>query len=110
MSTDHCAFRFEDQKAVGRDDFSKIPNGGPGIEHRLALLYTHGVTAGLIDMHRLVQVFSTTPAMLFGLFPEGDHRRWQRRRYRGLRPGRGEVISAQTHHMNVDYNMYEGCV
>ena len=109
VSTDHCAFRFEDQKAVGRDDFSKIPNGGPGIEHRLALLYTHGVTAGLIDMHRLVQVFSTTPAMLFGLFPrKGTIAVGSDADIVVFDPDEERVISAQTHYMNVDYNMYEG--
>ncbi len=53
---------------MGKDDFSKIPNGGPGIENRLSLLYTHGVVPGLLDMNRLVDVFSTTAARLFGLF------------------------------------------
>ena len=69
VSTDHCAFRFSDQKTLGVDDFSKIPNGGPGIENRLSLLYTHGVASGLMDLNRLVELFSTNPARLFGLFP-----------------------------------------
>ncbi len=69
VSTDHCAFRFSDQKTMGIDDFSKIPNGGPGIENRLSLLYTHGVASGLLDMNRLVELFSTAAAKLFGLFP-----------------------------------------
>ena len=109
VSTDHCAFRFSDQKSLGRDDFSKIPNGGPGIENRLCLLYTKGVLSGLIDMNRLVDVFSTTPARLFGLFPrkgtiavgsDGDIVVFD--------PDEETTISAQTHHMNVDYNLYEG--
>ena len=109
VSTDHCAFRFSDQKSLGRGDFSKIPNGGPGIENRLSLLYTKGVVTGLLDMNRLVELFSTTPAKLFGLFP----------RKGAIAPGSDAdivifdpeeevVISAQTHHMNVDYNLYEG--
>ena len=69
VSTDHCAFRFSDQKTLGVDDFSKIPNGGPGIENRLSLLYTHGVASGLMDLNRLVELFSTNPTRLFGLFP-----------------------------------------
>ncbi len=109
VSTDHCAFRFADQKSLGRDDFSKIPNGGPGIENRLSLLYTKGVSSGLIDMNRLVEVFSTTPAKLFGLFPRkgtiavgGDADMVI------FDPEEEATISAGTHHMNVDYNMYEG--
>ena len=86
VSTDHCAFRFQDQKAAGKGDFSKIPNGGPGIENRLSLLYTKGVLPGLIDMNRLVEVFSTAPAKLFGLFPrKGHHRSRKRRRHRDIR-------------------------
>ena len=69
VSTDHCAFRFSDQKTLGVNDFSKIPNGGPGIENRLSLLYTYGVSSGLMDLNRLVEIFSTAPAKLFGLFP-----------------------------------------
>jgi dihydropyrimidinase len=109
VSTDHCAFRFADQKAVGKGDFSKIPNGGPGIEHRLAVLYTRGVTTARIDMNRLVQVFSTTPAKLFGLFPrKGTIAVGSDADIVVFDPDRETVISAKTHHMNVDYNMYEG--
>jgi dihydropyrimidinase len=109
VSTDQCAFRFSDQKTLGRNDFSKIPNGGPGIENRLSLLYTEGVVAGLLDMNRLVELFATAPAKLFGLFPrkgtiavgsDGD--------IVVLDPDKETVISARTHHMNVDYNLYEG--
>ncbi len=109
VSTDHCAFRFSDQKTMGKDDFSKIPNGGPGIENRFSLLYTNGAASGLLTMNRLVEIFSTTPAKLFGLFPrkgtiavgsDGDIVVFD--------PNQESVISAQTHHMNVDYNLYEG--
>jgi dihydropyrimidinase len=109
VSTDHCAFRFSDQKTMGKDDFSKIPNGGPGIENRLSLLYTHGVVPGLLDMNRLVEVFSTNSARLFGLFPrKGTIVVGSDADIVVFDPDEETVISAQTHHMNVDYNLYEG--
>ena len=109
VSTDHCAFRFSDQKTLGVNDFSKIPNGGPGIENRLSLLYTHGVASGLMDLNRLVEIFSTTPAKLFGLFPrKGTIAVGTDADIVVFDPDAETVISAQTHHMNVDYNLYEG--
>ena len=109
VSTDHCAFRFSDQKTLGVNDFSKIPNGGPGIENRLSLLYTHGVTSGLMDLNRLVELFSTTPARLFGLFPrKGTIAVGSDADIVVFDPDAETVISAQTHYMNVDYNLYEG--
>ena len=69
VSTDHCPFCFEDQKILGKDDFTKIPNGGPGVENRLQLLYHHGVNAGKLILNRFVELVSTTPARLFGLYP-----------------------------------------
>ena len=109
VSTDHCAFRFGDQKTMGVNDFSKIPNGGPGIENRLSLLYTHGVASGLMDLNRLVELFSTTPAKLFGLFPrKGTIAVGSDADIVVFDPDAETVISARTHHMNVDYNLYEG--
>ena len=109
VSTDHCAFRFGDQKTMGIDDFSKIPNGGPGIENRLSLLYTNGVASGLLDMNRLVELFSTSAAKLFGLFPrKGTIAVGSDADIVVFDPDEESVISAQTHHMNVDYNLYEG--
>ena len=109
VSTDHCAFRFSDQKTLGKGDFSKIPNGGPGIENRLNMLYTKGVGAGLLDMNRLVEVFSTNPAKLFGLFPrKGTIAVGSDADIVVFDPDEESVISAKTHHMNVDYNLYEG--
>src|SRR6202795_2716177 len=69
VSTDHCPFCFEDQKILGKDDFTKIPNGGPGVENRLQLLYHHGVNQGQLSVNRFVELVSTTPARLFGLYP-----------------------------------------
>ena len=109
VSTDHCAFRFSDQKTLGRNDFSKIPNGGPGIENRLSLLYTNGVVPGVLTMNRLVQIFSTTPAQLFGLFPKkGTIAAGSDADIVIFDPDEESVITAGAHHMNVDYNLYEG--
>src|ERR1700683_114336 len=69
VSTDHCPFCFKEQKELGKNDFTKIPNGGPGIEHRLSLIYTGGVAQGRFSVNRFVELVSTTPAKLFGLYP-----------------------------------------
>src|ERR1700745_1578638 len=69
VSTDHCPFCFEDQKALGKDDFTKIPNGGPGIENRLQLLHHHGVGQGKLSLNRFVEITATTPARIFGMYP-----------------------------------------
>ncbi|MGC1254279.1 MAG: dihydropyrimidinase, partial [Candidatus Acidiferrales bacterium] len=69
VSTDHCPFCMKEQKELGKDDFTKIPNGGPGIEHRLSLVYNGGVHGGKFSPNRFVQLVSTAPAKLFGLYP-----------------------------------------
>src|SRR6478609_5468305 len=69
ISTDHCPFCMKEQKTLGRDDFSKIPNGAPGIETRMSLVYDGGVLAGRISLNRFVELTSTSPAKIFGLFP-----------------------------------------
>src|SRR4029079_15024479 len=69
VATDHCPFCMKDQKVLGKDDFSKIPNGAPGIETRMALILDGGVRAGNISMNRFVELTSTAPAKIFGLFP-----------------------------------------
>ena len=109
VSTDHAAFRFSDQKTLGKNDFTKIPNGGPGIENRFSLLYTEGVVTGLLDMNRLVEVFSTNPAKMFGLFPrKGTIAVGSDADIVVFDPDAESVISAKTHHMNVDYSLHEG--
>jgi dihydropyrimidinase len=109
VSTDHCPFCFADQKVLGKNDFTKIPNGGPGIENRLQLLYHHGVNAGKLSLNRFVELTSTTPARLFGMYPkkgeiaagsDADLVLWD--------PHAQYTISAETHHMRVDYSMFEG--
>ena len=109
VSTDHCPFCFEDQKALGKDDFTKIPNGGPGIENRLQLLHHHGVGKGNFSINRFVELVSTAPARIFGMFPkkgilapgsDADIVLWD--------PIAAHTISAATHHMRVDYSMFEG--
>ena len=69
VSTDHCPFCMKEQKELGKDDFTKIPNGGPGIEHRMSLVYSGGVHGGKFSPNRFVQLVSTAPAKLFGLYP-----------------------------------------
>jgi dihydropyrimidinase len=109
VSTDHCPFCFKDQKQLGIDDFTKIPNGGPGVENRLQLIYHHGVNHGRITINRFVELVSTTPAKLFGLYPkkgevaigsDADLVIWD--------PHAEHTISAGTHHMRIDYSMFEG--
>lgn len=109
VSTDHCPFCFKDQKELGKDDFTKIPNGGPGIEHRMQLLYHGGVNEKRISMNRWVELTSTTPAKMFGMYPrkgtiapgsDADIVIWD--------PEVSYTITAKSHHMCVDYSMYEG--
>ena len=109
VSTDHCPFCFKDQKQLGIDDFTKIPNGGPGIEHRLSLIYTGGVHGKRFSPNRFVEVVSTSPAKLFGLFPQkGTIAVGSDADIVIFDPNHREVISAATHHMRVDYSMFEG--
>ena len=110
VSTDHCPFRFEDQKTLGKGDFTRIPNGGPGIENRLQLIYHFGVNEGRMSIQRFVEITSTAPARIFGMYPkkgeiapgsDADLVIWD--------PNAPHIISARTHHMRVDYSMFEGC-
>src|ERR1700740_1737171 len=109
VSTDHCPFCFKEQKELGKDDFTKIPNGGPGIEHRLSLVYTGGVHGGHFSPNRFVQLVSTAPAKLFGLYPrKGTIAVGSDADVVVFDPHHEEIISAKTHHMRVDYSMFEG--
>ncbi|XVS61409.1 dihydropyrimidinase [Actinosynnema sp. CA-299493] len=108
VSTDHCPFCFKDQKELGRGDFSKIPNGMPGVEHRVDLLH-QGVVKGEISLERWVEICSTTPARMFGLHPrKGVIAPGADADVVVYDPNARQVISAATHHMNVDYSAYEG--
>lgn len=109
ISTDHCPFCFREQKELGIDDFSKIPNGGPGVENRMGLIYHHGVAAGRIGLNRFVELTSTAAAKIFGLFPrKGTIAVGSDADLVIFDPGREQTISAATHHMRVDYSAYEG--
>jgi len=108
VSTDHCPFCFKDQKELGRGDFSKIPNGMPGVEHRMDLLHA-GVVAGQLPLTRWVEVASTTPARMFGLYPrKGVIAAGSDADIVIYDPQARQTLSAATHHMNVDYSAYEG--
>lgn len=116
MATDHCPFWFDGTKAgrspgkeLGTGNWAKVPNGVPGIEDRLPVLWHLGVNSGKISPNRFVELVSTNPAKIFGLYPQkgvlapgadADIVIWN--------PDREHTISAKTHHMNVDYNCYEG--
>jgi dihydropyrimidinase len=109
VSTDHCPFCFKEQKEMGKDDFTKIPNGGPGVEHRMSLIYSGGVAAGRFSANRFVELVSTTPAKLFGLYPrKGTIAVGSDADLVIFDPLRKHTISAKTHHMRVDYSMFEG--
>ncbi len=112
IGTDHCPFFFETQKTIGREDFTRIPNGAPGVENRMALLFTGGVVEERISLHKFVEITSTAAAKLFGLFPrKGTIAVGSDADLVIFDPQRTETISVEnplTHHMNVDYNAYEG--
>ena len=108
IGTDHCPFTMK-QKRAGISDFRMIPGGAGGVEHRLALLYTYGVLAGRISLNRMVELFASGPAKIFGLYPrkgeiltgsDADLVLWN--------PSTENIISARSHHQNCDTNIYEG--
>ena len=109
VSTDHCPFRFADQKTLGLGNFTKIPNGGPGIENRMQLAFHHGVNAGRISLERFVAITAEEPAKLFGMYPrkgiiapgsDADILLWD--------PSAKYTITAATQNMHTDYSIFEG--
>ncbi|HEX8187121.1 MAG TPA: dihydropyrimidinase [Pyrinomonadaceae bacterium] len=109
ISTDHCPFCMKEQKELGRDDFSKIPNGAPGVEHRMSLIYDGGVAQGRVSLNRFVELTSTAAAKMFGLFPrKGTIAVGSDADIVVFDPDAEQTISSATHHMNVDYSAYEG--
>ncbi|MGJ3253087.1 MAG: dihydropyrimidinase [Elainellaceae cyanobacterium] len=116
VSTDHCPFCFNENlmgilksKQYGKDDFSKIPNGAPGVEFRIPLLYDGGVVGGKISLNRFVQLTSTAPARMFGLFPrKGTIAIGSDADLVLFDPSKSHTLSANTHHSNVDYSLFEG--
>ena len=108
VSTDHAPFNYVGQKDMGKDDFSKIPNGLPSVEDRFTLLF-EGVGNGHIGLNRFVEVVATAPAKMFGLYPrKGTIAPGSDADIVVFDPNAEREISASTHHMNVDYSPYEG--
>ena len=108
VATDHCPFMWE-QKLMGKDDFSKIPNGHPAIENRMELLYSEGVNKRRITLNKYVEVACTNPAKIFGMFPrKGTIAAGRDADIVIFDPNEKHTLSAKTHHMNVDYSGYEG--
>jgi dihydropyrimidinase len=109
VSTDHCPFDYKDQKSLGIDDFSAIPNGLPGVEDRYTLLWDGGVAAGHISPMRFVELIATAPARMFGLHPrKGTLAPGSDADIVVFNPSARRTLSASTHHMRVDYSCYEG--
>src|SRR5256885_2381012 len=109
ISTDHCAFLWDGQKTIGKDDFSKIPNGGPGLENRLQMIHEFGVRGARISLNRMVELLSTNPAKLFGLYPrKGTVAVGSDADIVVFDPEKRATISAATHHSKSDYNLFEG--
>lgn len=108
VATDHCPFTLE-QKMMGKDDFTKIPNGHPAIEHRLEFMYSEGVKTGKISLPKFVELTATNAAKIFGLYPrKGTIAIGSDADLVIFNPKKEHTISVKTHHMNCDYSGYEG--
>lgn len=108
VATDHCPFNWE-QKKMGENDFSKIPNGHPAIEHRMELLFSEGVVKNKISLNKFVEVSSTNAAKIFGMYPQkGTIGIGSDADIVIFDPNEIHTISVNSHHMNVDYSAYEG--
>lgn len=108
VSTDHCPFRFADQKSLGKDDFTKIPNGGPGIENRLQIMWHFGVNTGRLTPEKFVELCCTAPARIFGMPRKGTIAVGQDADVLLWDPEADYTISAATQSMATDYSMFEG--
>ena len=112
VATDHCPFCFSGQKELGKDDFTKIPNGAPGVENRMSLMYNGGVVGNKITLNKFVELTSTFAAKMFGMFPrKGTIAVGSDADIVIFDPNRKEKISVNnpvTHHMKVDFSTYEG--
>jgi dihydropyrimidinase len=109
VSTDHCAFLWDGQKSLGRDDFSKIPNGAPGLENRIQMIHEFGVRGRRITLNRMVELLSANPAKYFGLYPrKGTIAVGSDADILVFDPERRVTISSATDHSKSDYNLYEG--
>jgi len=109
VSSDHCPFCFEDKKRLGGDDFRLIPNGGPGVEHRLSVIYGEGVMQGRISLEKFVELTSTAPARQFGLFPrKGAIAPGSDADIIVFDPNGRTLITAETQNQRMDYTPYEG--
>jgi dihydropyrimidinase len=108
IGTDHCPFNLS-QKEFGINDFRNIPNGAGGVEHRLSLLYTYGYLQNKISINRLVDLVSTNPAKIFGLYPlKGEITEGADADLIVWNPNKEQIISAKTHHQKCDINIFEG--
>jgi len=109
ISTDHCPFCFKGQKELGKDDFSLIPNGAPGVESRLSMVYDGGVRGGRLSLNRFVDLVSTAPARMIGLYPrKGTIAVGSDADLVIFDPNATLTISAATHHSKMDYSLFEG--
>lgn len=109
VATDHCSFNYEKQKELGRDNFTKIPNGGPGVENRFKLIYTYGVKENKINIEKMVEIISENPAKIFGLYPKkGIIQEGSDADIVIFNPNHSSIINAKEQTQNVDYNLYEG--
>src|SRR5437764_2581939 len=109
ISTDHCAFLWDGQKSLGKDDFSKIPNGGPGLENRLQMIHHFGVREGRISLNRMVELLAPNPAKRFGLDPsKGTIAVGSDADVVVFDPEKQVTITAANQRSKTDYNLYEG--
>lgn len=109
IATDHCSFNFKEDKELGKDDFRKIPNGAPGVEHRPQLIYTHLVDTGLISVSKMCELMSTNPAKRYGMYPnKGVLQIGSDADIVIFSPYEEDIITAEKQLQNVDYTPYEG--